>query len=194
MLLGLSFLHQNHIVHRELKPENILFTDKEEVKIYDFGSSKILKYENNKVITKSTTFKVSAPELIFGKVDYDGKIDIFAAGCIIAELFICNPLFPGASEGLQIMEYLNIIDKPDFSFFKQFKLPENFINYIKKYNEYDVYPLDKTLNPIKKYNKEDIEDAVDLLYNILNWDYNKRFTAEQCLEHKFFRNVEIGNN
>ena len=108
LLSGLDFCHKKHIVHRDLKPENVLFTSDEQVKICDFGSSKCIK-EN----TSSTPYIVSryyrAPELILGKIDYNEKIDIFAAGCIIAELFTLTPLFPGKTEGLQIWETLGEI-------------------------------------------------------------------------------------
>ena len=99
MLKGLEYCHSKNIVHRDLKPENVLFTEDERVKICDFGSSKFIEKD-----TKSTPYIVSryyrAPELLLGKCDYDDKIDIFAAGCIFAELFTLIPLFPGKTEGL----------------------------------------------------------------------------------------------
>ena len=131
LLLGLDYCHKKNIVHRDLKPENVLFTQDtqdERVKICDFGSSKCIK-ENN----TSTPYIVSryyrAPELILGKIDYNSKIDIFAAGCIIVELFTLTPLFPGKSEGLQIYEHMCVLGNPGKEYFSQFKLPQNYIDY-----------------------------------------------------------------
>ena len=199
LLLGLNYCHQKNIVHRDLKPENILFTEDETVKICDFGSSKIIEYKikgNKKInITKSTPYIVSrfyrAPELIFGKVDYDSKIDIFAAGCILAELFTCVPLFPGLNEGLQILEYINVLGKPDNNYFQQFNIPDSFLEFIKNYKNFKVYPLNMILNSDGKYSKKDVEEACDLLQNMLKWNFNKRFTAEQCLNHNFLKNVDL---
>jgi glycogen synthase kinase 3 beta len=89
MLLGLDYCHKKHIVHRDLKPENVLLTDEGNVKLCDFGSSKCIEEKKG---TTSTPYTVSryyrAPELILGKIDYNSKIDIFATGCILAELFM----------------------------------------------------------------------------------------------------------
>eukprot|EP00345_Euplotes_harpa_P014477 CAMPEP_0168332530 /NCGR_PEP_ID=MMETSP0213-20121227/9013_1 /TAXON_ID=151035 /ORGANISM="Euplotes harpa, Strain FSP1.4" /LENGTH=117 /DNA_ID=CAMNT_0008336573 /DNA_START=322 /DNA_END=672 /DNA_ORIENTATION=+ len=94
ILTGLKEIHEREIVHRDLKPENVLVTDEGVVKICDFGSSKILDPEG-----KNTPYIVSryyrAPELILGVSNYSEKIDIWATGCIIAELLMLKPLFPG---------------------------------------------------------------------------------------------------
>lgn len=100
---GLYQLHSIGITHRDLKPENILLKDGV-VKICDFGSSKFL----DKVTRKNTPYVVSryyrAPELILASTLYDESIDIWAVGCILFEMFARTPLFPGDSEGLQILE------------------------------------------------------------------------------------------
>ena len=197
ILMGLNYCHNKNIVHRDLKPDNILMTEDEQIKICDFGSSKsIIKRNNlNKNESKSTPYVVTryyrAPELFFGKSNYDTKIDIFSAGCIIAELFILNALFPGSNEGLQIFEYMNILGVPDQNYLKEFNLNQTILDTIKSFENINVYPLEEIINPKNFYNKKDIDEACDLIYNMLNWDYNKRFTAEQCLQHPFLKDVKI---
>lgn len=99
---GLKNMHELGICHRDLKPENILVKD-EVVKICDLGSSKILEKDQ-----LNTPYVVSryyrAPELILACNEYDFSIDIWATGCIIFELLVKTPMFPGESEGLQIVE------------------------------------------------------------------------------------------
>ena len=198
ILSGLNYCHKMNIVHRDLKPENILFSKDENVKICDFGSSKKVKNKSNKGNTNSTPYIVSryyrAPELLLGKIDYDTKIDIFAAGCILAELFILEPLFRGMNEGLQLFEYINIIGKPDKKYLSQFDLPKNFLEYFETINEIkDVktYPLDELLNKKKFYKDEDINEACDLIFHMITWDYDTRYTAEECMSHPFLKDVKI---
>ena len=100
-------MHDLGISHRDLKPENVLLKDGI-VRICDVGSSKVLddpKYSANPM---NTPYVVSryyrAPELILGTNRYNESIDIWAAGCILFELMTKRPLFPGDSEGLQLVE------------------------------------------------------------------------------------------
>lgn len=101
LLKGLDYIHEKNIAHRDLKPENILYSQAGTLKICDFGSSKIIDQNG-----KNTPYIVSryyrAPELILSITKYGTEIDIWSAGCILAELFLLKPLFKGKSEGDQI--------------------------------------------------------------------------------------------
>ena len=156
ILIGLSYCHKKNIVHRDLKPENILLSDDEIIKICDFGGSKFINRDKNTgTICKSTPYIVTryyrAPELLLGKCDYDFKIDIFSAGCIIAELFILAPLFPGASEGSQLFEYMNILGIPDKKYFEEFNSISALHDVLNKCKNMIVYPLNEILNPDKPF-------------------------------------------
>ena len=207
LLLGLNYCHKKGIVHRDLKPENILLTDDEQIKICDFGSSKIIPkmptddnqmkdiYDDYYTVkVKSTPFTVSryyrAPELLFGKCDYDEKIDIFSIGLIIGELFTLETLFTGINEGMQILEYVNVLGMVDFNYLEQFNIPSAFKQFLKNYKIDKFYGLPEILNSKNYYSQLDIEEACDLLNNMLKWDYNQRLTAEECLRHKFFSDTD----
>lgn len=108
---GLANMHRAGIAHRDLKPENILMKG-EEVKICDLGSSKFLDTK----LWRNTPYVVSryyrAPELIMASTHYTTSIDIWALGSILFELLTRQPLFPGDSEGLQILEHICMIGFP----------------------------------------------------------------------------------
>ena len=95
--------------------------------------------------SKSTPYVVGrlyrAPELILGYTDYNYKIDI-SVGCILCELFALQPLFVGEMEGLQILEYLTILEKPEKDYFKNFNLPEDYIKYFEKleFKKFQIFP------------------------------------------------------
>ena len=206
LLLGFNYCHKRGVVHRDLKPENILLTEDDQIKICDFGSAKIIKnLNNNKMkdiydkdeIIKSTPYTVSrfyrAPELFFGKCDYDSKIDIFSIGLIIGELFTLETLFMGENEGLQILEYINVLGKPNISYIEQCNIPKKFKEYLKNYKINKLYSLKEILNKNNIYEEKDIDNACDLLYHMFNWDYNERYSAEECLKHKFFIDNDVSN-
>ena len=187
MLKGLEYCHSKNIVHRDLKPENVLFTEDERVKICDFGSSKFIEKD-----TKSTPYIVSryyrAPELLLGKCDYDDKIDIFAAGCIFAELFTLMPLFPGKTEGLQIFEHMCILGNPPKGYFEKFQLPESFLNYFVNMDKIDKADIKTVINQNKFYNEDDVKEAGDLILKMIAWDSDERISAKNALKHPFFKN------
>ena len=200
LLKGIYFCHKKNIVHRDLKPENILITNDEKIKICDFGSSKIIDKNINidkmadideEIIIKSTPYISSrfyrAPELLLSKFDYDSKIDIFSLGEIIGELFTLESLFMGKDEGSQLFEYINVLGLPDSNYFEQFEIPKEFKEYLKNFKIKATYSLEEILNKGNKYDKKDIDDVCDLLYKMMKWDYNERYSAKQCLKHKFFK-------
>jgi serine/threonine protein kinase len=178
------------IVHRDLKPENVLFTEDERVKICDFGSSKFISRER----TKSTPYIVSryyrSPELLLGSNTYDDKIDIFATGCIMAELFTMTPIFPGKTEGLQFFEHMCVLGKPTKEYLKKFNLPTQFQNFFDNMDEIVPYDLTKLLNKSRNYYDDEVRQAADLLSKVICWEPSERLSAAEALRHPFLLGVE----
>jgi glycogen synthase kinase 3 beta len=110
ILTGMAFVHKQKICHRDLKPENILMNEEGIVKICDFGSAKLLNESLNTPYIVSRYYR--APELILACSDYSEKIDIWAIGCIFAEFLTLRPLFPGKTEGSQLIEQIAILGLP----------------------------------------------------------------------------------
>ncbi len=168
-----------------MKPENILYTKENVIKICDFGSSKLILPNE-----KSTPYIVSryyrSPELLFGFSSYRYCIDIFAVGCIFSELFSLAPLFAGKTEGLQIFEYMCLLGKPEKEYFDKIQLPQDIKNYFSNLEELEKFDLKKILNKTNYYENKDIELACDLINKCLLWDWDKRITSAEALNHSFF--------
>lgn len=96
----MRFLRENNIVHCDLKPENILLKkhNKSGIKVIDFGSS---TYENEQFYTYIQSRFYRAPEIMLG-IKYTPAIDMWSFGCILYELFVGTPLFPGEDEKEQM--------------------------------------------------------------------------------------------
>ena len=110
---GLAELHERGILHRDLKPANVLVKRGErgvKVKIGDFGLSRATDCPAQAYASEVVSLWYRAPELLLESTQYDEKIDIWSAGCILAELLGCCVFFRGRSVSSQCEEILKVID------------------------------------------------------------------------------------
>jgi serine/threonine protein kinase len=111
LCVGLHYIHSNGFFHRDLKPDNILISDDLTTKISDFGLIRETRSAPPYTEYVSTRW-YRAPECVLRSRGYTPKVDIFAMGCIMAELFMLYPLFPGASELEQIEKLTEVLGTP----------------------------------------------------------------------------------
>ncbi|PWZ33124.1 hypothetical protein Zm00014a_028341 [Zea mays] len=153
-----------------------------QLKLCDFGSAKVLvKGEPNISYICSRYYR--APELIFGATEYTTAIDIWSAGCVLAELMLGQPLFPGESGVDQLVEIIKVLGTPTREEIKcmnpnctEFKFPQ-----IK------AHPWHKV------FNKRMPPEAVDLVSRLLQYSPNLRCTAVEALVHPFFDELRDPN-
>ena len=109
---SLAHIHGMGICHRDIKPQNLLVDPVRHVlKLCDFGSAKALvRGEPNVAYICSRYYR--APELTFGSTDYTTAIDVWSAGCVMAELLIGSPIFPGSSGVDQLVEIIKVLGTP----------------------------------------------------------------------------------
>ncbi|CAB1328022.1 unnamed protein product, partial [Coregonus sp. 'balchen'] len=105
---SLAYIHSFGICHRDIKPQNLLLDPETAVlKLCDFGSAKqLVRGEPNVSYICSRYYR--APELIFGATDYTSSIDVWSAGCVLAELLLGQPIFPGDSGVDQLVEIIKV--------------------------------------------------------------------------------------
>jgi len=100
VLCGVDFLHTHRVIHRDLKPQNLLVTSTGSIKLADFGLAKTYDFEM-RLTSVVVTLWYRSPEVLLG-LPYATPVDIWSCGCIMAELFKLSPLFNGSSEGDQL--------------------------------------------------------------------------------------------
>lgn len=99
MFLGLEHCHSRGVLHRDIKGSNLLVDDNGILKIADFGLATFFRRDQKQVLTSHVvTLWYRAPELLLGATQYGVEIDMWSAGCIIAELFAGKPIMPGRTE------------------------------------------------------------------------------------------------
>jgi len=99
LLSGLQHCHEKGILHRDIKGSNILIDKSGMLKIGDFGLSNYFQPRQKRPLTsRVVTLWYRAPELILGSTDYGVGIDLWSAGCLLAEMFLGRPIMPGRTE------------------------------------------------------------------------------------------------
>ncbi|WBW72942.1 serine/threonine protein kinase Gsk31 [Schizosaccharomyces osmophilus] len=180
---ALSYLHSTGICHRDIKPQNLLVDYRTGVlKLCDFGSAKILiPSEPNVSYICSRYYR--APELVFGATHYTTKIDVWSAGCVIAELILGRPLFPGDSSVEQLVEIIKVLGTPT-----QQEITSMNPNYVHH-----------ALPNVRPHFLESIlpkhvpKNVLDLLKSILVYVPSKRISAIEVLTHPFFDELRDPN-
>ena len=186
---GLSHMHSNGIMHRDLKPENILIRGNE-IKIADFGTAKeIPKYNSYNDIDSMTDYICTrwyrAPELVLKSKNYNEKVDIWALGCIMAELYNLRPLYPGQSEFDQIDKIFKVLGTPkNGDWIIGFDLMEKLGMRPNQYNGVNLRQLFSDIS----------QEALNFMELIFQYDDNKRPSAEELLNHPYLKNYNNNDN
>ncbi|EFJ50723.1 hypothetical protein VOLCADRAFT_80100 [Volvox carteri f. nagariensis] len=183
MCRALNSIHKMGICHRDIKPQNLLVnTETHQLKLCDFGSAKVLiKGEPNISYICSRYYR--APELIFGATDYTSGIDVWSVGCVLAELLLGQPLFPGESGVDQLVEIIKVLGTPT---------REEINSMNPNYTEFK-FPQIKAHPWTKVFSKRMPPDAVDLVSKLLQYAPQKRMTAIQAMTHPFFDELRDPN-
>eukprot|EP00850_Spirogloea_muscicola_P014616 SM000106S13964 [mRNA] locus=s106:281759:284864:- [translate_table: standard] len=185
---GTHYLHQNWVLHRDLKTSNLLLNNKGELKICDFGLARQYGSPLKAYTHMVVTLWYRAPELLLGVKTYSTAIDMWSLGCIMAELLGKEPLFPGKSEIDQLDKIFRELGTPNEKIWPEFPSLLKKVNFVRQpYNKLrERFPLNTfgsrpTLS----------EAGFDLLNKLLTYDPKKRIMAEAALKHEWFREVPL---
>ena len=107
LLLSLNYCHGLEVIHRDLKPENLLMSSRGVLKLCDFGFARSLK-SNQKLTEYVSTRWYRAPELLVGGKNYGFSVDVWSVGCLLAELLMGKPLFPGENDADTLAKIVKI--------------------------------------------------------------------------------------
>ena len=180
---AIEYCHRNNVIHRDIKPENLLINPKKkDLKICDFGFARVLNNKNGAGLTDYVATRwYRAPELLLSN-HYGKEVDIWAAGCIMAEITDGDALFPGESEIDQLFCIQKILGKLTPIQQEEFNKNPRFIGL-----KFPDIQKPETLE--RRYAGKLSPDALKLLKGMLTLDPAKRFTAVDCLACSWFDDI-----
>lgn len=170
-------MHKHGYFHRDMKPENLLCMGPELVKIADFGLAREIRSRPPYTDYVSTRW-YRAPEVLLRSTMYSAPIDIWAVGCIMAELYTFRPLFPGNSEIDEVFKVCSVIGTPDKRDWPEgFKLAAAMNFKFPQFSPTSLATLIPNASP----------EAIALMTDMLRWNPAKRPSAQQALRYPYFQ-------
>lgn len=192
LLRGIEFCHDRRVLHRDLKPQNLLINKAGELKLADFGLARAFGIPVRCYTHEVVTLWYRAPDVLMGSRKYSTSVDLWSVGCIFGEMACGNPLFPGTSDQDQLLRIFNVLGTPtEDTWPSMVDLPE-YKEDLPKVEGIGIPQHlrgdDEELN--NKRGVELCQQGIDLLQAMLQYEPSQRISAKNALQHSYFEGVE----
>ncbi|TCD60992.1 Cyclin-dependent kinase catalytic subunit [Steccherinum ochraceum] len=181
LTLGLRYCHSHRILHRDLKPQNLLIDKHDNLKLADFGLARAFGIPMRTYTHEVVTLWYRAPEVLLGSRHYSTAIDMWSVGCIFAEMVMRgHPLFPGDSEIDQIFKIFRVLGTPNEEVWPGVRqLPD----YKPSFPQWSAQDLSRHVTSLS-------DEGLDILKLFLTYDTAKRISAKRALIHPYFADYQ----
>lgn len=180
ILQGIVFCHARRVLHRDLKPQNLLIDSKGVIKLADFGLARAFGIPVRVYTHEVVTLWYRAPEVLLGSVRYSTPVDMWSIGTIFAEIATKKPLFHGDSEIDQLFRIFRALGTPNNEVWPEVESLQDYKNTFPKWKGGTLASNVKNID----------KDGVDLLSKMLIYDPAKRISARKALLHPYFDDLD----
>ncbi|AOW01520.1 kinase-like domain-containing protein [Yarrowia lipolytica] len=181
LILGTRYCHAHRILHRDLKPQNLLIDREGNLKLADFGLARAFGVPLRTYTHEVVTLWYRAPEILLGGRQYSTGVDMWSIGCIFAEMVTRKPLFPGDSEIDEIFKIFRLLGTPTEETWPGVTaLPD----YKPTFPQWSRKDIGRTVTPLD-------HEGLDLLEHLLAYDPACRISAKRAADHAYF---DVGTN
>lgn len=164
-----------NLINQDIKPGNILLSSRGDICLADFGSCKMFASPDRNMSVQACTLWYRAPELLWGSLSYGSAADMWSIGCVMAELLLRRPLFQGDRELAMLQQMVAVLGSPSQEDDAVLQALPNYVRFEQR----------SASDFIKLFPAASAE-AIDLITNLLQLNPSKRWSAEKCLQHRWF--------
>ncbi|XP_028745546.2 cyclin-dependent kinase 3 [Peromyscus leucopus] len=176
LLQGLNFCHCHRVIHRDLKPQNLLINQFGAIKLADFGLARAFGVPLRTYTHEVVTLWYRAPEILLGSKFYSTAVDVWSIACIFAEMVTGKPLFPGDSEIDQLFRIFRTLGTPSEATWPGVSQLSDYKSSFPKWTRKGLEEIMPRLGP----------EGKDLLLQLLQYDPSQRISAKTALAHPYF--------
>jgi len=176
LLKGIAYCHQHRVLHRDLKPQNLLINREGSLKLADFGLARAFGIPVRSYTHEVVTLWYRAPDVLMGSRKYSTPVDIWSIGCIFAEMANGRPLIPGKTDEDQLQKTFKLLGTPsEASWPTAVELPD----WKSDFPQYEAQPWSSIAPSLD-------EQGTDLMSKLLQYFPDKRLPARSAMDHEYF--------
>ena len=180
IIQGITFCHSRRVLHRDMKPQNLLIDRNGIIKLADFGLARAFGIPVRVYTHEVVTLWYRAPEVLLGSSRYSTPVDVWSIGTIFAEMATKRPLFHGDSEIDQLFRIFRVLGTPTDDVWPGVTQLKDYKQSFPKWKRGNINEAVKNLD----------EDGIDLLAKCLIYNPAKRLSAKQALLHPYFESLD----